>query len=138
LSGKCATSAIAVKIVDASALAAILFREPEREKIARRLEGARLMTPALLFKSEIANVRMTRLRRHPENRAGFPQAFELRSELAIETAGIDFVETLYLAERTGLTAYDASYLWLAWQIDVALVTLDRALARAVAAVAPSG
>lgn len=128
---------MAVKIVDASALAAIISKEPEREEIARRLEGARLIAPALLG-FEIANACITKLRRHPESRASILQSFELRSELAIETAEIDFVEALYLAEETGLTGYDTSYLWLARRLGAELVTLDRALARAAARIAPDG
>ncbi len=39
---------------------------------------------------------------------------------------------LDLATETGLTAYDASYLWLARQLGAELVTLDQQLARAAA------
>jgi predicted nucleic acid-binding protein len=35
-----------------------------------------------------------------------------------------------LAAKTGLTAYDASYLWLSQRLGAPLVTLDRKLARA--------
>jgi predicted nucleic acid-binding protein len=37
---------------------------------------------------------------------------------------------LDLAEPTGLTAYDASYLWVARSLNAELVTLDRKLAAA--------
>jgi hypothetical protein len=45
----------AVKVVDASALAALLFGEPEAEDVVRRLDGARLGAPGLLV-FELANV----------------------------------------------------------------------------------
>ena len=45
---------------------------------------------------------------------------------------MDRVAVLDLAERTGLTAYDASYLWLARELKAELVTLDRKLAAAEA------
>ena len=38
-----------------------------------------------------------------------------------------------LALETGLTAYDASYLWLARQFGADLVTLDKALDKAATA-----
>ena len=41
-------------------------------------------------------------------------------------------QLLGLAERIGLTAYDASYLWLARRTGAELVTLDRRLAAAAA------
>jgi len=56
-----------VKVVDASALAALLFAEPEAETIAERLEGARLAAPSLLY-LEVANVCLTRIRRRPGQR----------------------------------------------------------------------
>jgi predicted nucleic acid-binding protein len=37
---------------------------------------------------------------------------------------------LELAAATGLTAYDASYLWLARRLGADLVTLDKQLAKA--------
>ena len=40
---------------------------------------------------------------------------------------------LALAERLQLTGYDASYLWLAQRLRSELVTLDRPLGRAAAA-----
>jgi len=38
----------AVKVVDASALAALLFGEPEAETVASALDGVRLVAPSLL------------------------------------------------------------------------------------------
>jgi predicted nucleic acid-binding protein len=46
----------------------------------------------------------------------------------IKLAGASLVAPSLLA--TGLSAYDASYLWLARDLDVELVTLDRQLAKA--------
>jgi predicted nucleic acid-binding protein len=43
---------------------------------------------------------------------------------------VDHPRILDLAEATGLTAYDASYLWLARALGAELVTLDRKLAAA--------
>ncbi len=42
-------------------------------------------------------------------------------------------EVVSLALATGLTAYDASYLWLARLLGAELVTLDRRLAAAASA-----
>jgi predicted nucleic acid-binding protein len=43
---------------------------------------------------------------------------------------IDPPEVVALAEATGLTAYDACYLWLARTLRADLITLDRRLAAA--------
>jgi len=54
---------MAVKVVGASALAAIMFGEPDAEEVAARLEGASLVAP-LLLGFEIVNLCLTKLRRH--------------------------------------------------------------------------
>lgn len=125
-----------VKVVDASALAAVMFGEPEAEEIAGRLRGAALIAPTLLS-FEIVNACATKLRRHPDRRPAILQAFGLQGGLSVEQAEIDHSAVLFLAEETGLTGYDASYLWLARHLKAELVTLDRELERAAARIAPS-
>jgi predicted nucleic acid-binding protein len=60
-------------------------------------------------------------------------AFNLRLAFSIGTHDVDDTAIVSLAEQFSLTAYDASYLWLAWHLDAELVTLDRQLALAAAA-----
>ena len=124
--------AIAVKVVDASALAALLFGEPEAEAIASRLDNARLLAPALLA-FELANVCLIKARRHPEQRPALIAAFRLRGRLGVEEVTVDHDSALELAASTGLTAYDATYLWLSRQLEAELVTLDQQLAMAATA-----
>src|SRR5271154_1972915 len=104
-------NATAVKVVDASALAAVMFNEPAADEIARRVRGATLTAPTLLS-YEIVNACVTRLRRHPDLRDQILEAFALQGGLAIETAEVDHTGGLALAE---------------------LVTLDGPLGRAAAA-----
>jgi predicted nucleic acid-binding protein len=119
---------MAVKVVDASALAALLFGEPEAEAVAGQLEGARLVAPALLG-FELANVCLIKSRRHPEQRAALTAAFRLRAQMAVEEVAVDHEGALELAAATGLTAYDASYLWLTRELGAELATLDQRLAK---------
>ena len=121
--------AMHVKVVDASALAALLFGEPEAEFVAEQLGNARLVAPALLG-FELVNVCLIKSRRHPEQQPALMAAFRLRHELAVEEVAVDHDGVLELATTTGLTAYDASYLWLTRQLGAELVTLDQQLARA--------
>jgi predicted nucleic acid-binding protein len=118
-----------VKVVDASALAALLFGEPEAEAIASQLGDARLVAPSLLG-FELTNVCLIKSRRHPEQRSSLTAAFGLRARLAVEEVAVDHDGALELALTTGLTAYDASYLWLTRQLGAELVTLDKQLATA--------
>lgn len=116
----------AVKVVDASALAALLFGEPDAEVVAERLTDARLAAPTLLA-FELANVCLVKCRRHPQQRQALLAGFGMRRELDVEEILVDHEAAVQLALETGLTAYDASYLWLTRQLGAELVTLDRAL-----------
>ena len=117
-------------VVDASALGAILFNEPEGPALAQRLGGAALVAPGLLL-YEIANVCVTKIRRHRHLRDNLFAAFALLERFDIEFVDVDHREVVALADRSGLTAYDASYLWLARRLDAALITLDAVLAAAM-------
>ena len=122
----------AVRVVDASALAALLFGEPEADAVALQLGDARLVAPALLG-FELANVCLVKVRRHPAQRDALLHAFRLRDRLDVAEIAVDHDGVLELAAATGLTAYDASYLWLARCLEAGLVTLDRKLLAAAAA-----
>lgn len=122
----------AVKVVDASALGAVLFAEPEAESVAARLRGSGLVAPTLLG-YEISNVCLTKLRANPAQRADFLMAFGNWSEIGIDLVAVDHEAVLRVAEQFALTSYDASYLWLAQRLGAELVTLDRRLANATGA-----
>jgi len=111
---------MAVKVVDASALAALLFGEPEADAVAAQLGSARLLARAL-FGFELANVCLIKSRRHPEKQLALAAAFRLHHRLAVEEVAVVHDAALQLAGATGLTAYDASYLWLTRQLGAKLV-----------------
>jgi predicted nucleic acid-binding protein len=117
------------KVVDASALVALLFDEPSQTAVVQALTGARLFAPALL-ETEVANACLKKIRARPAERGALLEAFALFSSLSITPGEVDVAETLALAERTKLTVYDASYLWLARALGAELVTLDERLAKA--------
>ena len=119
-----------VKVVDASAVAAVIFDEPGSGGVAQAMHGFRLTAPALL-EFELANVCMSKSRRFPSERGAILAMYGLRLGLNIEELAVDHDGVVALAAQTGLTAYDASYLWLARRLGVELVTLDAALLRAV-------
>ena len=68
------------------------------------------------------------MRRHPELAAKALTLLGVALKTPIARAQISAVEVAALAAQTGLTAYDASYLWLARSRDAELVTLDAGLA----------
>jgi len=118
-------------VVDASALAALVFGEPGAERVASRLEGAELFGPSLLA-FELASVAWKKLQRHPKRATAILRALAtvLEPRWGIEWMRVDHADAVMLAVKTGLTPYDASYLWLAAWLGADLVTLDERLATA--------
>src|SRR5579875_1510869 len=118
-----------VKVVDASAIAAVVFEEPEAAAMAQRIAGVDLVAPPLI-ELELANFCLVKMRQRPEERVGLRRALLLRAHLKIEHLDVNSADALDLAETARLTVYDASYLWLARDLGAELVTLDRRLAAA--------
>ena len=114
-------------VVDASALAAILFGESEGPEMARYLEDETLVAPTLID-FELANIGLKKLRRDPDRMAEIITALDYAESLSIERVAVPLTDVLTLATETGLTAYDAAYLWVAISRDSELVTLDNRLA----------
>ncbi|HTZ68831.1 MAG TPA: type II toxin-antitoxin system VapC family toxin [Roseiarcus sp.] len=117
------------KVVDASAVVAVLFNELTREETVARLRAATLWAPSLLG-FEVASACLKKIRAAPAERQALLEAFSFLDALSISPVTVDLDAAIILAERTKLTLYDASYLWLARALGAELVTLDDKLARA--------
>jgi predicted nucleic acid-binding protein len=92
-----------VKIVDASAIGALLFGEPAGPSIAGRLSSSRLVAPELLF-FEVASICLKKLKCYPDRRQSILKMFEMLRDLTIEAVEVDYAEVVLLAERSGITA----------------------------------
>ena len=114
------------RVVDASALGAVLYGESEGDRVANALGTGPLFAPTLL-RYEMASVCRTKIGRHPERRADLLAALGLLTRIDLQEVEVPPVEATELSERTGLTVYDAAYLWLARAIGAELVTLDERL-----------
>jgi predicted nucleic acid-binding protein len=126
-------------VVDASALAALVFQEPEGDAVRLRLDGAAVFAPELL-RFELANTAWKKVRRQPADAAKILTALSmaLDGRSGLRWQDVDARDVVLLAHATGTTAYDASYLWLAASLGADLVTLDERLARAVDLLAVPG
>jgi predicted nucleic acid-binding protein len=122
---------MSVKVVDASALAAILFGESSQDEIANQLRGAELIAPPLL-EFEVASTCLKKIRLSPDRREALLEAFALRGRVEVKIANVDQLAVIELAYQTGLSSYDASYLYLSRKHAAELVSLDRRLLAAAA------
>jgi predicted nucleic acid-binding protein len=118
-----------VRVVDASALGALIFGEPRAEEMANALSTETIAAPALLW-FELASIALQKMVIHPKQKDQILNAFELGRHLAIEVVDVNHSEVIELARKAGLTSYDASYLWLALHLGGELVTLDKKLMKA--------
>jgi predicted nucleic acid-binding protein len=126
-------------VLDASATIPVLIEE-DRSDAARAIltrivsEGA--VVPAL-WPLEVGNILLVAERRRllsaTERRGHLEDLFRLPIAIDQETAGRAWRETMVLAERHGLSLYDATYLELSLRRGLPLATYDTALIRAAAA-----
>jgi predicted nucleic acid-binding protein len=128
---------MSLAVVDASAMAAVVFKEAEGQAVVDRLRGAILVAPRLMA-YELTNAARRKILQHPDQEAFITRALEraLADDVAITWSDVEFEEVLTLAVQTKLTAYDASYLWLAQHMKAKLVTLDRELGEAARRTTP--
>lgn len=115
-------------VIDASAIAAVLFDEPEAAPVAASVSG-RLVAPGLL-RYEVASVCTTKLIRYPARAKEVLARYRLLDQLAIDYTEPEWGLVPVLAQRWSLSAYDATYLQLALVLNAPLVTLDSRLAAA--------
>lgn len=110
-------------VVDASVLAAALFAETEFEQAVVWMRGRALCAPHLVD-CEIANAALNKVRRDSVAASAAASALDAFAALDLERYAIEAAAVLQLAARCGLTAYDASYLWLAARLKAPLATFD--------------
>jgi len=118
---------MSVTVVDASAVAAVVFEEPEAAPLVATVRGE-LLAPSLI-RYELANLCLTKLRRASADAAVTLKRYRLLRDLDLRTTEPDWHALPELAGRWGLSAYDAAYLDVALRERLPLVTLDARLAR---------
>lgn len=119
---------MSVTVVDASAVAAVLFDEPEAAPVIAGVTGS-LLAPGLL-RYELASVCASKLRNEPKLARLTLQRYRLLAGLDIQFVDSDWDALPLLARQWDLSAYDAAYLQLALKRKAPLVTLDARLAGA--------
>ena len=116
-------------VVDASALAAMIFQEPASPVVEETLEGAIVFAPTLLA-FELGNTALKKMRRAPADAPRILRALArgLEGRWRLNWHEVQHTDVALVASATGLSVYDASYLWLAGALSADLVTLDERLA----------
>lgn len=113
-------------VVDASIVAALVFNEPRAMDAAALVTEAELHAPALLG-YEMANVALQKTRRTPSMGGAYAIALNRVFRMGIRFEDVPYEAVYTLATQTSLSAYDASYLYLARLLGAELVTFDQHL-----------
>ena len=114
-------------VVDASAVGAMLFNEPEGAAIRAHVRDETLVAPELID-YELANICVKRMRRYRNEATETLTLLEGLQHVPMTRIRVPAGPVAELAARTSLSTYDAAYLWLALSRHAELVTLDRRLA----------
>ncbi len=117
-------------VVDASVVAAAAFEE-ERAVGAEALlaqAGGLAAPPHIHY--ELTNIARTKTRQNPNARRRIAEQLQAALGLEIALVQVDHPAALELALEKNITAYDASYVALARQLDAPLLTFDGGLAAA--------
>ena len=88
------------KVIDASAMAALAFAEPEADFVLEEIDGYRLHAPELLV-FELMNVAWKRAKKQPKATELFLEALDMLEGLSLRFRGIDQGEVVKL----GLAEY---------------------------------
>ncbi|NOZ29314.1 MAG: type II toxin-antitoxin system VapC family toxin [Chloroflexi bacterium] len=118
------------KVVDASVLGALLFGEPRAEEALSLLQGSDLYAPSLLD-YELIRIARKKILKYPEQKEELLKAVSLGLQLDLHRVEVDHEAVLLLSLQTGLTTYDAAYLYLARSLGIPLVTFDEQLQTAL-------
>ncbi|MFB3891425.1 MAG: type II toxin-antitoxin system VapC family toxin [Phycisphaerae bacterium] len=115
-------------VVDASVLVAVVAEEPSKPSLLQATAGHELVAPGSIH-WEIGNAFSTMLRRKRLTAADAVKAIEAYKQIPIEVLGVDITESVKLAARMNLYAYDAYILQCATKYGLPLISLDENLIR---------
>jgi predicted nucleic acid-binding protein len=116
------------RVVDASVLAAFAFNEPRAGEAAELIEGFNLYAPELL-PYELCSVARAKSSQSRSHAAQISAAMEVALSIDMTLVKVPLTELLALALETGLTVYDAAYLYVSRTLKCPLLTFDVRLSR---------
>ncbi|GHU12842.1 hypothetical protein FACS1894161_1910 [Spirochaetia bacterium] len=115
-------------ILDASAIMAIIVKEPEREKVIELTKGVKIVSPNMVS-YEIANGLTKMMKKKVIEKERMLNAFEYYKRTPIKQIEINIEKALEIAWNYKIYAYDACYLESAKRLGLPLLTFDDNMAR---------
>jgi predicted nucleic acid-binding protein len=115
-------------ILDASAIMAVIVKEPEREKVIQLTKGVIIISPNMVS-YEIANGLTKMMKKKVIEKERMINAFKYYQRIPIRQIEVDFKKALEIAWDHKIYSYDACYLESAKRLGLPLLTFDGSMAR---------
>ncbi len=119
-------------VIDSSAIVAVIVAEPEKNAIVAAASGHTLIGPGSI-PWEIGNAFSAMLRQRRVSLAEAQRGMAILDGIPIQYVRVDMSNVLSIAAQVNAYAYDAYFLDCALRHGAPLLTLDRTLSRAAAA-----
>jgi predicted nucleic acid-binding protein len=113
---------------DASAIMAIVLKEPNRERVISLTMGDTIVCPEMIS-FEIANALTRLLRRNRITKEILRQAYQDYLKIPLVKVKVDVPKALDIASDNMIYAYDAYYLEVASRLNLPLITFDKQMIR---------
>jgi len=113
-------------VVDTSIIIAVILNEKNKKAIIRLTKGATLSAPASLH-WEIGNAFSAMLKRHRLKIKDVWDALKYYKEIPLRFIDIDLDESLEIADKYNIYAYDAYFIAVAKKLSLPLYSLDNKL-----------
>jgi predicted nucleic acid-binding protein len=115
-------------IVDASAIMAVIVKEPERDLVIQLTNDAVIISPDMV-NYEIANGLTKMMKKRIIEKERMINAFQYFKKISIRMIEVDIEKALEIAWEHKIYAYDACYLETAVRLNLPLLTFDGNMTR---------
>src|SRR5579862_488793 len=113
-------------VVDTSIIIAVLANEPAKKKLIKLTKGAELIAPMSVH-WEIGNAFSAMLKRKGIDISKVIKAMQIYDSISITFVDVDLEESLLIADKLNIYAYDAYLITCALKNHCQLITLDNGL-----------
>lgn len=115
-------------VADASVIIAVIANEPEKDKLIQITKGADLLVPVSIH-WEIGNAFSAMLKRKRITLEQALEALQIYKQIPIRHTEVELEDTLRIADKYEIYAYDAYLIRCAIKYNAALITLDKKFAQ---------
>jgi len=100
-------------VLDASAVGAILFREPQTHEIEKEIENGIWLAPTLLD-YEVGSIYLKKIAKYPSLKRDLEKSYHLFSQLPIDRVEIPVAPEIRCPSMRVIDKHERTWQWKAW------------------------